>query len=52
MALATDLPAPTHLDSKHRDHLLFRRYQHDGDLHARRALIERYLPLARSLARR
>jgi RNA polymerase sigma-B factor len=32
--------------------LLFRRYQRDGDLHARRALVERYLPLARNLARR
>jgi RNA polymerase sigma-B factor len=32
--------------------LLFRRYQTDGDLHARRQLIESYLPLARSLARR
>jgi RNA polymerase sigma-B factor len=31
---------------------LFRRYQHNGDLHARRELTERYLPLARSLARR
>ncbi|HEY2603860.1 MAG TPA: SigB/SigF/SigG family RNA polymerase sigma factor [Thermoleophilaceae bacterium] len=31
---------------------LFRRYQNDGDLHARRELTERYLPLARSLARR
>ena len=32
--------------------LLFRRYHGDGDLHARRQLIERYLPLARILARR
>jgi RNA polymerase sigma-B factor len=31
---------------------LFRRYQRDGDLHARRELTERYLPLASSLARR
>jgi RNA polymerase sigma-B factor len=31
---------------------LFRRSQHDGDLHARCELIERYLPLARSVARR
>jgi RNA polymerase sigma-B factor len=52
MALATDLPAPSLATSKHQDRLLFRRYQHEGDLHARRELIERYLPLARSLARR
>jgi RNA polymerase sigma-B factor len=52
MALATDLPAPSHVTSKHQDQLLFRRYQREGDLHARRHLIERYLPLARSLARR
>jgi RNA polymerase sigma-B factor len=32
--------------------LLFLRYQRDGDLQARRLLIERFLPLARSLARR
>ena len=31
---------------------MFRRYQSEGDLAARRQLIERYLPLARSLARR
>ena len=36
----------------HRDGLLFRRYHRDGDLHARGQLIERYLPLARSLVRR
>jgi RNA polymerase sigma-B factor len=54
MALATELGT-----SRARPHTarpleqrLFRRYQHDGDLHARRRLIERYLPLARSLARR
>jgi RNA polymerase sigma-B factor len=34
------------------EQLLFSRYQSDGDLAARRELIERYLPLARSLARR
>jgi RNA polymerase sigma-B factor len=34
------------------EQLLFRRYQRDGDLDARLELIERYLPLARSLARR
>jgi RNA polymerase sigma-B factor len=34
------------------EQLLFRRYQQDGDILARRELVERYLPLARSLARR
>ena len=34
------------------ERLLFHRCQRDGDLAARRQLIERYLPLARSLARR
>jgi len=34
------------------ERFLFRRYQSEGDLAARRQLIERYLPLARSLARR
>jgi RNA polymerase sigma-B factor len=34
------------------EQFLFHRYQSDGDLAARRQLIERYLPLARSLARR
>ena len=34
------------------ERLLFRRYQQEGNLHARRQLVERYLPLARSLARR
>ncbi len=34
------------------EQLLFRRCQHNGDLHARRELTERYLPLARRLARR
>jgi RNA polymerase sigma-B factor len=66
MALASDLAtsshvttavAPTSSGPSHRDRglieqLLFRRYQRDGDLHARRQLIERHLPLARSLARR
>jgi RNA polymerase sigma-B factor len=45
MALATELARSSQAD-------LFRCYQRDGDLHARRQLIERYLPLARSLARR
>ncbi len=31
---------------------LFRRYQHDGDPAAREELVERFLPLARKLARR
>jgi RNA polymerase sigma-B factor len=38
--------------AKRLEQQLFRRYQHNGDLHARRELTERYLPLARSLARR
>jgi RNA polymerase sigma-B factor len=45
--LASDRPAAKRLEQQ-----LFRRYQRDGDLHARRELTERYLPLARSLARR
>jgi RNA polymerase sigma-B factor len=32
--------------------LLFERWQRDGDRHAREALAERFMPLARSLARR
>ena len=31
---------------------LFRRWQHDGDQHAREALVRRFTPLARGLARR
>lgn len=31
---------------------LFEHWQHDGDRHAREVLIERFMPLARSLARR
>jgi RNA polymerase sigma-B factor len=45
--LAADRPAIRRLEQQ-----LFRSYQQDGDLHARRELTERYLPLARSLARR
>jgi RNA polymerase sigma-B factor len=45
-------PASNRSASRRLEQLLFRRYQRDGDLHARRQLIERYLPLARSLARR
>jgi RNA polymerase sigma-B factor len=45
-------PAPDRLAAKRSEQLLFRRHQRHGDLHARRQLIERYLPLARSLARR
>jgi RNA polymerase sigma-B factor len=54
MALATDFAAPTspRWGDKHFEQELFLRYQQEGDLHARRRLIERYLPLARSLARR
>jgi RNA polymerase sigma-B factor len=64
MTVATDLAASRHLTSeiaapdrdrattKRHEQMLFRRYQRDGDLHARRQLIERYLPLAHSLARR
>jgi RNA polymerase sigma-B factor len=59
MALAAHLatsspssPASHRTGDKRFDLLLFHRYQRDGDLHARRQLIERYLPLARSVARR
>jgi len=38
--------------ARREEELLFRRHQRDGDLDARRQLTERYLPLARSLARR
>jgi RNA polymerase sigma-B factor len=38
--------------AKRVEQLLFSRYQQSGDLLARHQLIERYLPLARSLARR
>ncbi|HTW41723.1 MAG TPA: SigB/SigF/SigG family RNA polymerase sigma factor [Solirubrobacteraceae bacterium] len=31
---------------------LFRRWQHEGDAHAREALLREYMPLARALARR
>jgi RNA polymerase sigma-B factor len=34
------------------DRELLRRYHHDGDVEARERLIEQYLPLVRSLARR
>lgn len=34
------------------DQRLFRAWVHDGDRHARAVLVERFLPLARSLARR
>jgi RNA polymerase sigma-B factor len=45
-------PASDRSATRRLEQLLFRRYQRDGDLDARRELIERYLPLARSLARR
>jgi RNA polymerase sigma-B factor len=51
MALATAARNRASSD-KRRDRALFDRYQQGGDLHARRELIERYLPLARSVARR
>ena len=35
-----------------REQLLFERFQRDGDLAARAELVERFLPLARKLARR
>jgi RNA polymerase sigma-B factor len=38
--------------TRHAEQLLFDRYRREGDLGARRELIERYLPLARSVARR
>jgi RNA polymerase sigma-B factor len=38
--------------ARHRQQLLFRRYRLDGDLAARRELIEGFLPLARKLVRR
>jgi RNA polymerase sigma-B factor len=44
--------APDRSAARRLERLLFRRYQRDGDLQARRDLIERYLPLARTLARR
>ncbi len=44
--------APDGSSDRYLDGLLFRRYQCDGDLDARGQLIERYLPLARSLVRR
>lgn len=44
--------APDRAAAVRQEQLLFRRYQCDGDLAARRELIERYLSLARSLARR
>jgi RNA polymerase sigma-B factor len=51
MALVT-APAPPSPATAASEKLLFRRYQRDGDLQARRELIERHLALARSLARR
>ena len=58
-ALAPRQLAPEHPRSRpnrataiRHERFLFGRYQSDGDLAARRELIERYLPLARSLARR
>jgi RNA polymerase sigma-B factor len=45
-------PGPQASADKRRQQLLFLRYHRDGDLAARRELIERFLPLARMLARR
>ena len=45
-------PASNRSAARRLEQRLFRRYQRDGDLLARHQLIERYLPLARSLARR
>src|ERR1700728_416276 len=54
MATATDRPAATvtHTPVVLSDLELFARARIDGDRHARELLIERYLPLARRLARR
>jgi RNA polymerase sigma-B factor len=40
------------LADRNEEHLLFVRYQRDGDMAAREDLVRRYLPLARRLARR
>lgn len=45
-------PAAQRSADRRRQRLLFVRYQRDGDLAARRELIERFLPLAHMLARR
>jgi len=45
-------PASDRSATKRLEQLLFLRYQRDGDLFARHQLIERFLPLARQLARR
>ena len=45
-------PARNKAEQRRRNQLLFRRYQRDGDMAARRELIEAFLPLARMLARR
>lgn len=47
----SELLIPGRTDEASLDHL-FRRWQQDGDRAARDALVERYLPLARNLARR
>jgi RNA polymerase sigma-B factor len=62
MAFVTELAPPSQFtgaqptrnkaDQRRRNQLLFRRYQRDGDMAARRELIESFLPLARMLARR
>jgi RNA polymerase sigma-B factor len=45
-------PTPERSAHKRVDERLFNRYQRDGDMQAREQLVERYLPLARSVARR
>src|SRR6185312_7184977 len=51
-ANVTRLTRPDSSSAKCLEARLFTRYQSEGDLAARRELVERYLPLARSLARR
>ncbi len=52
MALAAEVPAAPPKPAAHEDRRLLLRYQCHGDLRARDELCERFLPLARQLARR
>ncbi|HEV2772669.1 MAG TPA: sigma-70 family RNA polymerase sigma factor, partial [Thermoleophilaceae bacterium] len=56
MTLAVEVPAPPPAappkPAAHEDRRLLLRYQRHGDLRARDELCERFLPLARQLARR